>query len=302
MRRMLVTVPADATGPVPGILVVGGIGCYSVDVAASPQDPYMNLSHDVAKAGYATVRVEKSGVGDSQGPPCAHVDFDAEVRGYRAALASMRSNAAIDPKRIYLFGHSIGSVIAPRLALEGGVAGIIVAEGVGRDWPEYEIRNLRRDLELDGSSAAETDRALIEKAQCMQKYMFDDLPEEQVEAQMPGCKVHNSVYPVSAWYMRQVAALNIIQPWPKLDVPVLLIYGTSDFETELADHERIADVVNAAHPTYATVVPITGMSHFLGQAATPQAAYADYGKAIEPYDSQLSDAVINWLQKPPPTP
>ncbi|HXM05885.1 MAG TPA: alpha/beta fold hydrolase, partial [Candidatus Acidoferrum sp.] len=164
LRRTLLTVPADAKGPVPAVVIIGGIGCYSVDVAASSQDPYMNLSRDLAHAGYATVRIDKSGVGDSQGPPCAHVDFDAEVRGYRAALASMRSNAAVDPKRIYLFGHSIGSVIAPRLALDGGVAGIIVAEGVGRDWPEYEIRNLRRDLELDGSSPADTDRALIEKA------------------------------------------------------------------------------------------------------------------------------------------
>jgi alpha-beta hydrolase superfamily lysophospholipase/predicted aspartyl protease len=302
LRRTLLTVPTGAKGPVPAVLIIGGIGCYSVDVAASPQDPYMNLSRDLAHAGYATVRIDKSGVGDSQGPPCAHVDFDAEVRGYRAALASVRTNAAIDPKRIYLFGHSIGSVIAPRLALEGGVAGIIVAEGVGRDWPEYEIRNLRRDLELDGSSPAETDRALIEKAECMQKYMFDNLPEVAIEAQMPSCKVHNSVYPVSAWYMRQVAGLNVIEPWTKLDLPVLLIYGASDFETELADHQRIADVVDALHPKSATVIPITGMSHFLGRAATPQAAYAHYGKAIEEYDSQLSDAVIGWLQRPSPTP
>jgi alpha-beta hydrolase superfamily lysophospholipase len=302
LRRTLLTIPADANGPVPAVLIIGGIGCYSVDVAASPQDPYINLSRDLAKAGYATVRIEKSGVGDSQGPPCAHVDFDAEVRGYRAALVSMKNNAAIDPKRIYLFGHSIGSVIAPRLALERGVAGIIVAEGVGRDWPEYEIRNLRRDLELDGSSPAETDQALIEKAECMQKYMFDNLPEDQIEAQIPACKVHDSVYPVSAWYMRQVAALNVIEPWTKLDLPVLLIYGTSDFETELADHQRIADVVDAAHSRSATVVPIAGMSHSLGKAATPQAAYADYGKAVEEYDSQLSDAVIDWLQKPSATP
>ncbi|HEY3675246.1 MAG TPA: alpha/beta fold hydrolase, partial [Candidatus Tumulicola sp.] len=297
LRRTLLTVPADAKGPVPAMLIIGGIGCYSVDVAANPQDPYMHLSRDLAKAGYATVRIEKSGVGDSQGPPCAHVDFDAEVRGYRAALASMQNNPAIDPKRIYLFGHSIGSTIAPQLALETGVAGIIIAEGVGRDWPEYEIRNLRRDLELGGTSPAETDRSLIEKAQCMQKYMFENLPEEQVEAQMPACKVHDSVYPVSAWYMRQVAALNIIEPWAKLDIPVLLIYGTSDFETELADHERIAEVVNAAHPKSATVVPIDGMSHFLGKAATPQAAYADYGKTIEEYDTALSDAVVGWLPK-----
>jgi alpha-beta hydrolase superfamily lysophospholipase len=104
---------------------------------------------------------------------------------------------------------------------------------------------------------------------------------------------------VSAWYMRQVAATNIIEPWPKLGIPILLIYGDSDFETELADHQRIVRVADAAHPNTATLVELSGMSHFLGTAATPQAAYADYGKAIEEYDSQLSDAVTGWLQKLP---
>jgi hypothetical protein len=247
------------------------------------------------------MRIEKSGVGDSQGPPCANVDFESEVRGYRAALASMHANAAIDAKRIYIFGHSIGSVVAPMFAHDG-IAGIIVAEGVGRDWPEYEIRNLRRDMALDGASPADTDQALIEKAECMQKYMFEDEPEAQVEAEIPACKTHDSVYPVSAWYMRHVVALNIIAPWMKVDAPVLLVYGTSDFETELEDHQRIQQVVDAAHPHSATLVPIDGMSHFLGKAATPQAAYADYGKAIEEYDDQLSRAVIGWLDKSNPRP
>jgi pimeloyl-ACP methyl ester carboxylesterase len=212
----------------------------------------------------------------------------------------MHADASVDSKRVYLFGHSIGSVVAPMFARDG-IAGIIVAEGVGRDWLEYEIRNLRRDLALDGSSPAETDQALIEKAECMQMYMVEDRPEAQVEAQLPACKTHDSVYPVSAWYMRQVVALNIIAPWMKVDVPVLLIYGTSDFETELEDHERIAAVVGSAHPNSATLATLAGMSHFLGKAATPQAAYADYGKAVEEYDDQLSTVIIAWLTKPAPS-
>jgi hypothetical protein len=68
---------------------LGGIGCYSVDVAANPQDPYLNLAHDVSRAGFVTMRVEKSGVGDSGGPPCHTVDFDAELRSYRIALQTL---------------------------------------------------------------------------------------------------------------------------------------------------------------------------------------------------------------------
>lgn len=266
IHRTLLTMPANLTSPAAAVLLIGGIGCFSVDVAANAQDAYLRLTHDIARAGFVTMRVEKSGVGDSQGPPCRNVDFDAEVRGYAAALASLQHNPRVDPARIYLLGHSIGSVIAPMLAAANKVAGVIALEGVGRDWPEYELRNLRRDLELDGESPAAADQALIEKAQCMQRLLFEYQSESEVERAMPSCRVHNGIYPAPAAYVQQVAHLNIIAPWPKLSVPVLAVYGTSDFETELADHQRIVAVVNAAHANSATLTVIPAMSHGLGRA------------------------------------
>ncbi len=167
IRRTLLTMPSGLASPSSAVLLIGGIGCFTVDNAASSQDAYMHLTHDIARAGFVTMRLEKSGVGDSQGPPCRNVDFDAEMRGYAAALGALQRNPHVDPARIYLLGHSIGTVIAPILAVTNRVAGVIALEGVGRDWPESEIRNLRRDLELDNETPAAVDQALIEKAQCM---------------------------------------------------------------------------------------------------------------------------------------
>ena len=296
LRRTILSLPENATGKLPAVLLIGGIGCYSVDVAASPDDAYLHLAHDLSRSGYAVMRLEKSGVGDSQGPPCAQVDFEAERRGYASALQSLASNPLIDSQRIYLFGHSIGTTIAPQLAATNHVAGIIVAEAVGRDWPEYEIRNARRELELGGETPSAVDRALLEKSRCMQMLLFDNKPEVEIEATMPQCKAHNGVYPVDAWYMRQVARLNIIEPWMHLNVPVLAIYGTSDFVTEAADHQRIVEVVNAARPGSATFVTLAGMSHLLQVAATPKAASDAFDNGIAlPYDADLSKAVVAWL-------
>lgn len=300
LRRTLVTMPQDLAAPAPAILLIGGIGCYSVDVAANSQDAYMRLTHDLGRAGFVTMRVEKSGVGDSQGPPCRNVDFEAEVRGYAAALTALQRNPHVDRTRVYLLGHSIGTIIAPLLASQNRVAGVIVLEAVGRDWPEYEIRNLRRDLELDSETPAATDVALVEKSQCMQRLFFEYEPESVIEQTMPSCRVHNDIYPVSAAYMQQVAHLNVIAPWPKLGIPVLAVYGTSDFETELADHERIVAVVKAAHPNSATLVVLPAMSHRLSHAPSPKAAETDdENGTVEPYDSDVSHAIISWLRSQP---
>src|SRR5215469_4019085 len=70
LRRTLLTFPKNVQGRRPAVLVLGGIGCFSVDSAADPQDSYMRLAHDLGRRGFVVMRLEKSGVGDSQGPPC----------------------------------------------------------------------------------------------------------------------------------------------------------------------------------------------------------------------------------------
>lgn len=300
LRRTLVSMPQGLASPAPAVLLIGGIGCYSIDVAKNPQDAYLHLSHDLAHAGFVAMRVEKSGVGDSQGPPCRNVDFDAEVRGYTAALAALQHDPLVDPARVYLLGHSIGTIVAPSLALENRVAGVIVVEAVARDWPEYEIRNLRRQLELAGESSSAIDLALVEKAQCMQRLLFEYQSENEIERSIPSCRAHNGVYPVSVDYVREVARLNIVQAWAKLNVPVLAIYGDSDLETELADHQRIAAIVNAAHSGAATLTVMPAMSHRLGRAATATAAESDDERAaLEQYDTDLSAAIVAWLRGRP---
>jgi alpha-beta hydrolase superfamily lysophospholipase len=296
LRRTLITIPHNPPAPRPAVLLIGGVGCYSVDVAANPQDPYLRLTHDLSRAGFVTMRLEKSGVGDSQGPPCRNVDFFSESHSYAVALEALKRDPHVDPKRLYLFGHSIGSIIAPQLALTSQVSGVIVAEAVGRDWPEYELRNTRRQLEVGGSPPVEVDENVLQKASCMQRLLVEKQPEAQIERAMPECKAHNGVYPVTAAYVQEVVPLNIIAPWTKLDAPVLAIYGSSDFVTEEADHRRIVDVVNGVHAGRATLTILAGMDHYLAQAATAKISYDNAQNAKpEPYDENLSRAVIEWL-------
>jgi uncharacterized protein len=296
LRRTLVTRPAMAHGRLPAVLIVGGIGCYSVDNASDPDDAYRHLAHDLGRRGIVTMRLEKSGVGDNQGPPCQTVDLAAEMRGYAVALESLRSEPFVDPARVYLFGHSIGTLIAPRLALDHKLAGILIAEGVGRNWVEYELLNLRRQLVLAGDTPDRVDDRMRLKELCMHRLLIEKAPEEEIERSEPACKELNA-YPASAAYMQQAASFNVAEPWTKLSLPLLVIYGTGDFVTAEADHRRIVDIANAAHPGLATLKLIDGMDHHLDHAGTQQDAWnlRVEQKRVLHYDPQLSAAVAEWL-------
>lgn len=298
LRRTLLTVPKKAAGRRPAVLIIGGIGCYSIDVATDPQDAYLRLTHDLGRAGFVAMRLEKSGIGDSQGPPCMTIDLVHEMESYEAALRALRDDPHVDSGSVYLFGHSIGTLIAPHIAARVPVSGVIIAEGVGRNWVEYELWNLRRQLVLDGQPPAKVDATLSVKEICMHRLLVEKQAEDEIERTQPECKEHNQ-YPAPAAYMQQAAALNIAEPWTNFSLPLLAIYGSGDFVTAEADHRRIVDIVNANHRGAATLKIIDGMDHHLDVAGTQQQAWELRVKQQKsgPYDEELSAAVVAWLRE-----
>jgi pimeloyl-ACP methyl ester carboxylesterase len=172
---------------------------------------------------------------------------------------------------VYVVGHSIGSLIGPRLALQQPVAGLVIAEGVGVDWIEYELLNSRRQEALGGATPAEVDGALLLKELRMHRLLVEKQPREALLRDRPDCKDYIA-YPTGDDYFRQLVTLNVAEPWTKLSIPVLAIYGNADFVTAEADHRRIVDIVNAAHPGSAALDVIPGMDHYLVDAGSPKAS------------------------------
>jgi dienelactone hydrolase len=123
--RTILSRPAKPAGRAPAVLFLQGGGCSSIDIPFAPPDVWpMTLISEPAARGFVTMRVEKPGVGESEGPRCAEGGFREELAGYRAALHELAANPAVDPKRIFLFGDSLGGFMAPLLARETRVAGI----------------------------------------------------------------------------------------------------------------------------------------------------------------------------------
>jgi dienelactone hydrolase len=89
------------------------------DVAAN------GVLRTLAGLGYVTLRVDKSGVGDSRGPACEEIGYAQELNGYRAALATLKQHPSVDRARVVLLGISLGGFFAPILARESPVAGIV---------------------------------------------------------------------------------------------------------------------------------------------------------------------------------
>jgi pimeloyl-ACP methyl ester carboxylesterase len=305
LRRTIMTMPQQlAARQLPAVMLIGGIGTFSVDYSFDPDhdvvEPYRRLLVALTRRGFVTLRVEKSGVGDSEGPPAKEVDLEGELAGYVAGLRMLKHRAEVDPRRIFILGHSIGSVEAPMAAAREPVSGIVVMQGVGTTWFEYELVNARRQLELDGLAPTAVAQGVVLKEWAMHRLLIEGQSRASLLAERPAA-AESIGYPASDDYVRQVAAQNLPALWAKLDLPVLVVYGTSDFITSEADSRAILDDVNSVHPGRGELKLVERMDHYLTDAADQKTSFKaprpwDLTPAPHPaYQAAIEAVVGDWL-------
>src|SRR5204862_6755607 len=118
--------------------------CSSIDWPLPGPNLLRELVYGLTRAGFAVMRSEKSGVGDSTGAPCRDVDFRNEVSLFTSALKKLKTYDFVDTGNVFIFGHSGGGWVAPLVAAAEPVKGIVVYGTVVRPFAEYLVENRRR--------------------------------------------------------------------------------------------------------------------------------------------------------------
>ncbi len=296
-RRVIITRPR-ASGARPAILFLTGIGCGSQD-NLPPDSTLAQFLYGLTRRGFVTMRVEKSGVGDSEGVPCMspQVDLQAEVRGYVAGLKALKGYDFVDGGNVFLFGLSIGGVDAPLVAKEVPVKGVVVAETIGKSWYEYELVNLRRQLLLRGRPYDEVERVVRRKEYCNHRLYVEGETPEQIAKDAPDCAQLPGEMLAPYTYMRQLVGLNLAEAWKSVEAPVLVVYGTSDFLTSLDEHQYLVDLINSFHRGRATLATIEQMDHFLARAGTMRDSMRrmEDEQARDEFQPAILERVRDWL-------
>jgi uncharacterized protein len=296
-RRVIVTKPKNS-GKIPAVLLVGGIGCYSLD-NFSPNHAYRKILYGLTQQGFATMRVEKSGTGDSEGAPCQTVDLKTEIEGYVAGLRALKTYDFVDADKIFIFGHSIGGIVGPAVAAEEKVRGLIVVATVGTNWYEYALENYRRQALLRGESYDAVERGARLNQFCKRRLWTDRQPLEQILKENPACE-DLLQDPASPAYMQQLTDLNLAELWKKVDAPVLVMYGASDFLTSAKEHEYLREMINKFHPGKARYVEIPQMDHYFERAASQSESYQRRRtppQSPSPFVEQSLTEISNWLKQ-----
>ncbi len=298
--RTIVTRPADSTGRLPAVLFVGWLSCSSVEAPEIAGIPgWRDLFHGLSRSGYLLLRVDKPGVGDSQGPDCSELGLQRELAGHRAGLRALRSRPDVDTTAIFVFGGSLGGALAPTVAAGRPVRGVVVYGTFARTWYEHILGHERRRLELSGVPFAEVNRRMRGLGELYAEYLIDRKTPAQVLAARPHLSelwedqpAHQ--YGRPARFFHDLQRLNPISAWDSVNAPVLVLYGGHDWMMAREDHELIVRAVDAKRPGSARMLVLDGVDHHLMRYADRGSAFRGEGGTPA---SDVSGKVVQWLER-----
>jgi pimeloyl-ACP methyl ester carboxylesterase len=295
-RRAIVTKPNPA-GRLPAVLLMHGLGCYSVD-NTDRQNGYGRVISELEQRGFVTMRVEKTGEGDSEGPECMDPSAtpDLEAEGYVAGLRALKQYDFVDPAKVFVFAHSLGPVVGSLAIAEEPVRGFIAVETVGTSWFEYDIERTRVQQALSGKDPEAVDRAVREYEACSHRFFVEKLRPEELLKEEACRAVMAPLATVPYTYMQAVGDISLGKQWKGTNFPVLVVYGTASPVTTAHQNRYLAEMINRYHAGRATYAEVPGMGHDLGRYESQKDYLERAGSAVQhPFHMGLIAEITKWM-------
>ena len=137
----ILVLPDDQEKPVPAVVFVHGSGSSNMDEKVMKLTPFKDLAEGLAEYGIASIRYNKRTFahGMKLAFEKSKVITVKEETIEDAILAAnmLRSDKRIDSDNIFIIGHSMGAMLAPRIDAEGGnFKGLIMMAGTLRTMEE----------------------------------------------------------------------------------------------------------------------------------------------------------------------
>lgn len=306
--RVIINKPFKET-KMPAMLFIPGYTCSSIDELPSFH-PYKRIVDAYVDAGYVTLRIEKSGLGDSDGTPaCESCDLMDEVENFEVGLKKLKSLPYVDTNQIIIVGHSMGGIVAPAISAKNNVAGVVVYGTLAKSWFEYQLEMYRIQNALAGMNPIEVEKSVVEQYDLNYRFF---VKKEKLEDMAKDPKVdsvlratwqydgNGKIYSRNAEYWRQIQDYPHLENWKNTSAKVLVLYGESDFQAfSLADHQQIVNTVNFFHPGKAQLKTFPQTDHYFAKSGTMQQAYdkfanGQYQQLFDEYNPEVGLSAVRW--------
>jgi pimeloyl-ACP methyl ester carboxylesterase len=282
--------PENAKAPLPAVILVSGSGPNDRDETVAGIPIFGQIADALANAGFAVLRYDKRGVGQSGGRPesATMADYAEDLR---AAIRMLSDRKDIDRRRIALVGHSEGGSLAMMAAAkEKRVAGVALVATIGITGADLNMYQVTHALERANRPEAERQNT-IELQRQIQQAVLTGKGWETIS--VPPAVRRQAESP---WFQSYLA-YDPAKVMKDVEQPLLIVQGGLDVQVppDNADKlEALAKTRKKGGPV--DVVKVPGVNHLLVPAKTGEVdEYARLGTVSVSPD--VTNAIASWLTK-----
>lgn len=251
--RSIWTFP-EGKGPFPAIWLQPSANWLSEEHVQELWHPTLKLVQALTRLGFATLRVDRSGLGDSGGPPCVEADLDTELAWCRAAYEHLRAHPLVERDRWFLFGRSLGGTLVQLLAHELEPPRAAVWGATSMPWHDAMMAATRRQRRHAGMEDAALEAYLATRRRLSEAVLVHgELPEDVLareprlraaRGEFEGRRVHGRV----ARFFQQLQHAEVAAACGRYGGPLLVMRGELDWITSEDDARSV--VAAARAPTF----------------------------------------------------
>ena len=279
----------NGPGPHPAVVLVHGSGAQDRNEALGPLQPFRDLAGGLAARGLAVLRYDKRTKvygADFAAHPGAPTVWDETIDDAVAAVALLRTVPQIDPRRIFVLGHSLGGFLAPRIATaDPDLAGLIIMAGLTRPFEDTIVAQMRYQFTHPGPMTPDKERQLAaleaQVANIKDPHLAPDTPQA-------------GLLNVPASYWLDLRGYDPPAVAAGLSCPILILQAERDIQVTMEDFAAWQAALGGRPNVTLTSYP--GLSHLF---APGEGTLEDYAHAAH-VDPRVVGDIARWVEAQPP--
>jgi len=308
-----VTLAGTITGPPsgrgPAVVFISGSGPHNRDSEEFGHKSFLIPADALTRQGFLVLRYDERGVGASSGryATAGTADF---ARDAAAAVRALRADPRLHVGKVYIIGHSQGSLEAVRVAAQDPtLAGVVLLGGVGQ--PNVTLYQARMRANFQGrlAAASPADRPKVENYMLLHDRLIAiaaavpdsaaALAQMRQEAPALGVSPEEAAMYASSYLEPTIHDILAQDPTPdlrRLRMPVLALTGALDTETPAASQlPALREQLKLAGNSQVTTLEVPQVNHFF-QTNEPgqEKSIYDNPETFSPLELRL---LTTWLMQ-----
>jgi len=296
----LLTIPQNASvdSPVPAVILVPGSGPNNMDSSIFANRPFFDIADYLSSNGIAVLRYnERIFAHGARMVEVFGMDYTLQEEYFEDVLLAtelLRNDNRIS--EIFVLGLSQGGLVAPRIAEEAGLDGVIIMNGSPR--PLHLVGYDQMTQQVTDALVA----GLIsqDEADVMFAMNREQLDEMQTALNLPASELQGVLFfgAISAIY-----ELSVMESLPlpfiarNTEIPVLILHGSRDFQATVESDFRLF-VDGTEGMGHVTLILYEGLNHLM------MTAYRQYGPLVmdimeyaiqDRVDAQVKRDIVDWI-------